>query len=84
MYSIFFVLILLWFIGIINRITNNQHCSCPLYLQDYHGELRIQEDALFEQRFLAVDEIPSEEKLDPVNKSVIELAIRNLTQSDLA
>ena len=51
--------------------------------REYHGELKIQEDEVTEQRFFAIDEIPPEDKLDPVNKPVIDLVIRKLTRSDL-
>ena len=51
--------------------------------REYHGELKIQEDEVTEQRFFAIDEIPPEDKLDPVNKPVIDLLIRKLTRSDL-
>ena len=48
--------------------------------REYHGEFRIQKDEVVEQRFFAVDEIPSDDILDPINKSVIDLAIRKLTE----
>lgn len=50
--------------------------------REYHGELKIQEDEVVEQRFFAVNELPSDDKLDPVNKPVIDMVIRKLKQSD--
>jgi 8-oxo-dGTP pyrophosphatase MutT (NUDIX family) len=47
--------------------------------REYHGELKIQEDEVTEQRFFAIDEIPPEDKLDPVNKPVIDLAMSELS-----
>ena len=53
-----------------------QHELIKNYL---YGELKIQEDEVTEQRFFAIDEIPPEDKLDLVNKPVIDLAMSELS-----
>jgi len=46
--------------------------------RDYHGEMKVQEDEVLEQKFFALDAIPREEELDPVNKPVILSAVSKL------
>ena len=48
------------------------YAAAVIYIcREWTGEMKVQEEEATEQRFFKLDDLPSDEKLDPVNKPII-------------
>ncbi|MBP5655413.1 MAG: NUDIX hydrolase [Clostridiales bacterium] len=48
------------------------YAAAVMYIcREWSGEMKVQEEEITEQRFFDLNDLPSEEELDPVNKPII-------------